>query len=62
VLNPTGDKANQSSAGIVTSSNENVEGAAKMLLELHQQFDVITPQSCPDFARYKVLVVPIARF
>jgi hypothetical protein len=35
-----------------------VEGAAKMLLELHQQFDVITEKTCPDFGRYDVLIVP----
>jgi hypothetical protein len=57
VLAPDADKANQASAGIVASSNENIEGAAKMLLELHQQFDVITPKMCPDFSRYKVLVL-----
>lgn len=58
VLNPLADKANQSTAGIVSSSSENLEGAAKMLLELHCQFDVITDKVCSDFSRYKVLVVP----
>ena len=29
-----------------------------MLLELHQQFDLITAQTCPDFSRYKLLVLP----
>jgi len=57
VLAPDADKANQSSAGLVAASNENIEGAAKMLLELHQQFDVITPRTCLNFSRYKVLVL-----
>lgn len=34
-----------------------LEGAAKMLLELHQQFDVIT-ERCPDLTAYKLLVIP----
>jgi hypothetical protein len=34
-----------------------LEGASKMLLELHQQFDVITDH-CPDFRKYDVLVIP----
>ncbi len=34
-----------------------LEGAAKMLLELHHQFDVITDR-CPDFSPYDVLVIP----
>lgn len=34
-----------------------LEGAAKMLLELHQQFDVIT-ERCPDFGKYDLLVIP----
>ena len=35
-----------------------VQGAGKMLLELHGQFDLVTPKSCPDLGRYDVLVVP----
>jgi hypothetical protein len=34
-----------------------LEGAGKMLLELHQQFDVITDR-CPDFGKYDLLVIP----
>jgi len=34
-----------------------LEGAAKLLLELHHQFDVITAR-CPDFGAYEALVVP----
>ncbi|QBD83086.1 hypothetical protein EPA93_46845 [Ktedonosporobacter rubrisoli] len=34
-----------------------LEGASLMLLELHQQFDVIT-ERCPDFSKYDVIVVP----
>lgn len=34
-----------------------VEGAAKMLLELHHQFDVVTPRSA-DLERYALLVIP----
>jgi len=36
---------------------EALEGASMMLLELHQQFDVITAK-CPDFQKYEVIVVP----
>jgi hypothetical protein len=35
-----------------------IEGAGKILLELHQQFDVITPESCADFSAYELLLVP----
>ena len=56
-LQPNADKANQSSAGIVNRSSEGVEGAAKILLENHAQFDIITPAVCPDFSRYKLLVL-----
>lgn len=58
VLNPLAEKANQSSAGIVQSSTENVEGAAKILIELHHQFDIVTAKTCDDFSRYAVLVIP----
>ncbi len=34
-----------------------LEGAAKLLLELHHQFDVITAR-CPDFGVYEALIVP----
>jgi len=34
-----------------------LEGAAKMLLECHQQFDVITDR-CANFSAYKLLVIP----
>ena len=57
VLQPNADKANQSSAGIVNRSSEALEGAAKILLENHAQFDIITPKVCPDFARYRLLVI-----
>lgn len=50
VLNPSADKANQDTSG-------NIEGAAKMLLELHHQFDVITDTTCPDFSRYDLIVL-----
>ena len=36
-----------------------LEGAAKILQELHHQFDVITPR-CADFGKYEALVVPDA--
>ena len=58
VLNPFAGRANQGAGGIVQASTENVEGASKILLELHQQFDLITAQTCDDFSRYKVLVLP----
>ena len=52
ILNPEADRANQDAkAG-------NIEGAGKILLELHQQFDVITEKTSTDFGRYKVLVLP----
>ena len=57
VLQPDGDKANMASAGMVNKSSEGVEGAAKILLENHAQFDIITPKVCPDFSRYKLLVL-----
>ncbi len=52
VLNPNADKAN------MDAQAGNVEGAAKILLELHHQFDVITDKTCPDFRRYELLVLP----
>ena len=58
ILNPLAEKAKQGSAGIVQASTENVEGASKMLLELHHQFDLITSKTCDDFAKYKILVIP----
>jgi hypothetical protein len=57
ILSPDADKANQSIAGIVQESTENVDGAAKILLELHHQFDVITDTTCSDFSRYELLVL-----
>lgn len=51
VLNPDADKANLDAAA------GNVEGAARMLLELHHQFDVIRDTTCPDFSRYDLLVL-----
>jgi hypothetical protein len=42
---------------IVASIGAEIEGAGKMLLELHHQFDVITAR-CPDFGRYQVLIAP----
>jgi hypothetical protein len=41
----------------VGSGGGPLEGAAKMLLELHHQFDVVTAQ-CPDLTRYDLLVIP----
>lgn len=41
----------------VGASGGSVEGAAKILLELHHQFDVITPNS-GDFFDYSALVIP----
>jgi hypothetical protein len=41
----------------VDASGGAVEGAAKMLLELHHQFDVITG-AAPDFGKYDLLVIP----
>lgn len=51
VLEPDPDRAQVGSGG------GSVEGAGKMLLELHHQFDVITAK-CPDFGAYELLVVP----
>ena len=42
---------------IVGGQEGGPEGAARMLLELHQQFDVITGK-CQDFSRYEALVIP----
>lgn len=58
ILDPEADKANQTSAGIKTSPTEGAEGASKMLLELHHQFDVITDRSCDDFTKYDLLILP----
>lgn len=58
LLNPDADKANQSVAGIVLETSDAVEGAAKMLMECHAQFDVITERTCADFSRYACLVIP----
>jgi hypothetical protein len=52
ILNPEADKAN------TDAKSGHIEGAAKMLLELHQQFDVITEKTCSDFGRYELLVIP----
>jgi hypothetical protein len=51
VVAPGDDRA------IVGAGGSSAEGAAKILLELHHQFDVITDQS-PDFERYDLLVIP----
>ena len=51
VLEPANDRV------AVGAGGGAAEGASKMLLELHQQFDVITDR-CPDFGRYQVLIVP----
>ncbi len=66
VLDPGADKANHqsinaqpsSAAGMVSAATDNLEGACKMLLELHHQFDVITDKTCPDFSKYELLVLP----
>ncbi|MES2460625.1 MAG: beta-galactosidase trimerization domain-containing protein [Armatimonadota bacterium] len=52
ILNPEADKAN------TDAKSGYVEGGAKILLELHQQFDVITDKTCSDFGRYDLLVLP----
>ena len=51
VLEPDNERARVGSGG------GSVEGAGKILLELHHQFDVIA-ETCPDFARYQALVLP----
>lgn len=51
VLNPDADKAN------ADRRSGNVTGAARMLLELHHQFDVITDRTCADFGKYELLVL-----
>lgn len=51
VLEADSDRAGVGSAG------GSLEGAAKMLLELHHQFDVVTAR-CPDFSRYQLLLIP----
>ncbi len=58
LLNPDADKANMAAAGMVQESPDAIEGAAKMLLECHAQFDVISDRSCDDFSRYACLVIP----
>jgi hypothetical protein len=50
-LLPDADKASHD------SSDGALEGAGKALLELHQQFDVITPATCADFGAYELLVI-----
>lgn len=49
-LEPDPDRALDGSGG------SSLEGAGKMLIELHHQFDVITAQ-CPDFGKYEALVI-----
>ncbi len=59
VLKGTPGKANPTDAnGIVAASAISVEGAAKILLELQEQFDVITEKTCPDFRHYDLLLLP----
>lgn len=41
----------------VGGAGGSIEGAGKMLLELHYQFDLIT-SACADFGKYRVLLVP----
>ncbi len=53
VSEPDSDRAE------IGASGGALEGAAKMLIELHHQFDVVTPR-CPDFGAYELLVVPDA--
>lgn len=43
--------------GAVNDHSDAVQGAGKMLLELHHQFDVITDY-CQDFSKYQVLLIP----
>ncbi|MBC8101448.1 MAG: alpha-L-fucosidase [Cytophagales bacterium] len=52
ILDPQADRATMSAA------SGHIEGAAKMLLELHHQFDVVTETTCADFGRYALLVLP----
>ena len=49
-LDPGADNMN------TMSGNGPIEGAAKMLLELHHQFDVIGVK-CRDFSKYEALVI-----
>jgi Hypothetical glycosyl hydrolase 6 len=42
---------------ILASIGAEIEGASKILLELHHQFDVITV-GCPDFAKYQLIIAP----
>ncbi len=58
LLSPDADKANQSVAGMVSETSDAVEGAARMLLECHAQFDVVSDRTCDDFSRYALLVIP----
>jgi len=41
---------------IVAMFGAAVEGAGRMLLELHQQFDLITAK-CLDFSKYRVIII-----
>jgi hypothetical protein len=52
ILNPEAERASQD------AKSGHIEGASKILLELHQQFDVVTEKTCDDFSRYDLLVIP----
>ena len=43
---------------MLDGGTDGVRGAGRMLLELHHQYDLLTPGSTPDFGHYDVLVVP----
>lgn len=52
LLDPEAERAG------MDAKSGHIEGAAKILLELHHQFDVITEKTCENFGRYDLLVIP----
>ena len=58
ILDANADKASQAAGGIIASAVENAEGASKILLETHQQFDVTSDRVCKDFSQYDLLIIP----
>ena len=57
ILAPVADKARQAAGGAVSNTSENIEGASKILLETHRQFDIITDATCADLGKYKLLIL-----